>query len=1216
MYGGGTFKKLYNVEKGGDSGVIKGRKSINPEHEVVPGPKKKLSTVHKETIATTGSAINITSSNETVCHPGCPPAKPSLISAADYDLKTSHLHASNSFLKTPLRRNLSLSILPLPSVASLGGHKTSSLSSVETGGLTNEEKHTDPTPQLCGAHVPSDRKKQRTDDKITSPLKMEVNPSTMSHPPPSIVGSRPQHDTHLSYINLQTNQKHMQLKGVLFPPCIINANALSVNTSPATSISSAAKTSFLPKYQLKLPNADSNTSLHVGDKPTGIEDHTFTSALSSSHNDQTSPLVTTSEKKDSDPVTSPLMQTCEMKKTFSTTQAHLLSPCMATTLCQVKTSRFNENAAPSLSVVQRPFAATTITTTCLKDYQSGLCSTSIQPSRSDTASVPLQLHRPVEPTVAHIPAMPLITTASNQTSTAAVTAFSQSQSNSNPPLSHSQLSTASDPVNRAYASPNTASVPCHIVPCDMVQPAAQNVFHVHTADLQICLQLISDEQLALIEPQIENQADSSLSQRSMEALGPEVTQSKVQSSVTMEISSEGRGHQHLGHQKEMDQSGSLATLHMESTKPPLSVHFGKVQPNIHMIEHSNSSQAAVSAESKPPETLGLMLHPHKYSHVNTATETLNSSSSAMSAAASHKGVKSGRRQTSQEERTPSLNHCAEEQLLLDRRVSQGQLVSQTLSGQHSLSVTCLSPSTVNQNSTRSDLLEKESQQKLSSRLESGEPHPSLQVKSSQASSVAGADELSGLVSTFSFNKCKTPRQLKPQASIYSGNPAEPTLSETLNPSQQASRGCDRVGPLDNSSPLQEMTFNESQDVICSAHSEQQLGLFTSVTSNIQVERPRNTPAVLTHIQSPSTGLTEGASQMGCAAQKESQTWAHGGLSLGQPDSTDWRPKQSREAGETNHHSVEGQGGGAVMGEDNNRGIKSDQVPDQWGNTKTKCRYMGSSDMLKPVGEDKQVKADSCKNSWLSEQDLQHHSQTHSEMFECPPQSPLQAPSSSGNLNMPVSSGTTGLFNSAQPLLEMSNFYFSQQHWESSIIHNHQAQRILSEFSSSEHIKEQDKSQNAFSQIECSPQQRFPLQDEKQDQKQKSSSLSPDVKTSSIRHYCQVSHSVQGSRATAGYKGDNNMLDNRLPSKTFNYAEPEQNTKDWASNDYTVQSSNSGRPDTTNKYQSLLLAGQLQGYQSAECLTSGVRPVQSCQDYAGDTSSSDDEGKLIIALGEK
>ncbi|XP_071350857.1 zinc finger protein 831 [Trachinotus anak] len=1265
MYGGGTFKKLYKAEKGVDNSVIKGKKCMKPENEVVQGPQKRLSTIHKETVTTTGLAMNITCSSATVCHPGCPPAKLPLVSALDFNLGPSQLHSSYSSLKTPLRRDMS-SVLPLPSTGLLVSHKTDSMSSSEAGKLSNEDKHTDSTSQLCGAHVPSDRKKQRTDDKINCPLEMEPNPNILTHPPTLVTGSVPQQDTNHSYINVQKNQKHAQFKGALFLPCIINANAASVSTLPAISTPPAAKTSFLPKYQLKLPNAaepDSNTLPDVVDKPTGNDGCTYTSALPYSQTEQTSPTVTTSEKKVSDPAPSLLMQTCDIKNlnAVNSTQAQLPLSCTDTTLCKVEISRFGENVTSGLPLVHRQFAATTITTTCLHDYQTGLCSTSIQPHKSAAGLVPMQSPRRVAPVVANSPAT--TTTARNQTSASVITAHSHGQLNSNPHLSHSQPLPASDqlnPVNRVYASPNAPNVPCQIVPFDQVQPAAQNVFHVHTADLQICLQIISDEQLALIEPQIERQAASSISQScDMEALATEMIQNKAQSSVTMESSNEGRDHQQPGHQKESDQSESLPMLNTENVKVPFSFHLGKEQPNIHLTEHSNSSHATVSAESKPPEALGLMLRPHKYSHVNTATETLGSAGDVMSTTASFEGVQSERGQTSEEEHALSLNHCAEEQLLLHRRVSQVALVLQTLSGQQKLTVPCLTPSAVNQNSTRSKLLRKGSQEKLKnqgvscnagtmktnceapaykhSRFESGETHPSVRVKFGKASGGECADELSGSVSPFSINKCKAPRQLNLQASIHCSHHSEPTISDTLNPSKHENRGCDRVGPLDKSDPLHRTTLSESQDVISSAHMEKQPDQFTSVSSNNRVERPRDIPAVLTNTQSSTAGLVEGCPQVEFETQKEPQTWGYGGTP-GQSDNIDCMSKQSQEAGVTNHQRLDGHSGEEVMTKDKNGGIKTDQVPGQWGNSKSHCRYTLLPNTAKPEGEDRDFKVDSFKNSWLSEQHLQHLSQMHPGMSEYPPQSPQPAPSMSNNLNLPANSSQANLFDSSQPPLEMNNYYFSQQHWHNNIIHNQQTQ-FLSESNSSQVMKTE--TQNAFSRTESSPQQTtFSHVDLKQTLCTQQGnitagnsctavscctkltlgthkSLSPDVKTSSTTHHCQVPHSPQGSRTTAGWTGvtqvlNNNMLDinTGLPSKPFTYPGHRQDTKDQAPKDYTMQGSNSGRSDITNKYQSFILAGQLH---PAECPTSEVRPVQSCQDYPEDTSSSDDEGKLIIEL---
>lgn len=869
MYGDGTFKKLYNAEKGGDNSTIKGRKcSTNPEHEDL---QKRLLAAQQEAVATTVSTINFTSNSATVCHPDCPPAKLSLVSPVDFNLKTSQLHTSCRTLKSPLHRNLSLSVLPLPLIGSVVSHKTDNMGRVEEGRLINAEKQTDS--HFCGAQIPSDRKKQKTDEKITCPLEMKTISNTLTHPPPSVTRSASQHDTNLNYINLQKKLNHTQL----FPPCIISENTPSVSTLPATSTSSTANTSFLPKYQLKLPNTagtDSNASSHAVDKPAGTDGHSFTSTLSSCQTEQTPVSVKTFEKKCNDPVTSLLVHSCNFKKAnvFVSTQSQIISSC--TTLCQAGTSSLNQNPTSSPTVVQRQSAATTVTTTCLLHNQAGLCSTSIQPSKSARGSALMQFPKPVASVVANFPSTLSITTANNQASAATITAFSQSQPNPKPPLSHTQVSPALDqlsPVNRAHTSSNTSIVPCHVIPFDQMQSAAQNVFHVHTADLQICLQIISDEQLALIEPQIERQAGNTFSQtRDMEEEAPEGIQSRAQSSVIMESSIERRDHQQPGHQKELDKSESLPPLTTERIKHPPPVQFGRAEPNLYLTEHSNNTQAAVSADSKPPEALCSSRGQHKYDHVNTVTETEIATADVMSTATSFKGVKSGGNQTLEEEHALSLNCCAEEQLLLDRKVSQAGLVSQTTSGQHKLSMTSLSPTTINQKSLRTDMWRNESQNILiyqgtsctvkakdayrSSRLESGEIHTPPKGGIRQASSSAAcADELSGSLSSFFINRCSAPRQLDPQAFIYCTNPGEPRLSEAQSSSKHANMECDMVNPMDNSTPSQEITLSESQDVISSSHSEKQQGQFILVPSNIQVERPKD-PAVLMSIQSTTAGI--------------------------------------------------------------------------------------------------------------------------------------------------------------------------------------------------------------------------------------------------------------------------------------------------------------------------------------------------------------------------
>ncbi|XP_036958212.1 zinc finger protein 831 isoform X2 [Acanthopagrus latus] len=1158
MYGGGTFKKLYTAEKGVEDNVIKSRKcSTNPTHEAV----QKRPSVHNESEATTSSTMIFTSSSTTVYRRDYPNSKLSLGSTVDLNYsklnlnsKTKQLHTPGSSLKSPLPRNLSLSILPLPITESLVSNKTTSMSRAEDVRLTNEDTHTDSSLQLCEAHIPSDRKKQKTDDKIICNLEMDTNPNTLTHLPSSVTGSAPK-DTNLNYINPGKNLKHTQVKGALFPPCIINANLTpSVSTSPATSTTSTTKTSFLPKYQLKLPSApepQSNPSLQALDIPTGADGCNIISSLSSSHNEQT-----TSEKKCPDAVTSLLMQSCDIKRTNAPTS--------------------------TLAEVHRQFAAATTTTTCIQGYQAGLCSTSMQHSKSGGGLGAMQIPRPVAPVVANFTATPAVTTANrHQISAATTIAFSQDQPQPYSTLSHTQLSAASDQLSHVNASSKAPVVPCQVIPFDQMQPAAQNVFHVHTADLQICLQIISDEQLALIEPQIERPEASTLSQRhGVDA----VIQNKAQSSFTVE-SFKGSDYQPSRHQKDLDQNESLRTVNMEGIKPPLSVQFRKAEPNL-----NSNSQATVSAESKPPEALGLSQRPHEYSH--TVTETQSCMGNIMSTAASLKGVKSGGSQTSEEEHALFLNHCVDEQLLLDRRVSQGGAVSQTLSGQHNLSRNSLSLSTVDQNNTGIEILRKELKLKNQGTTHNvgimnakGEvsTHKSSKSQGRETQNIqSSSSACASAVSSFFINECKTLRPLNPQVSINCNNLVESTSSEGLNSSKNADMGCDRVSHMDNSDPSQEMSLG---DVIHSAHSDKQLGQFASVSSNIQVERSKDIPSMCIRIQSPTTGLMDGDSLVGCAAQKELQTLGHGGTP-GQPNSTDRRPKQSQEAGATNHDCMEGQSGGGLVGEDKNEGIMTDKEPGQWDRTIFNCRYTSLQDITKTEGEDGKAKVDSLKNSWLSAQHT-HLSQGHTGISESPQH--------------------TSLFNSPQPPTEVSSFYFSQQQWESGIIHDQQT-HVCCEKISSELMKEEE-AQHAFSQIESKPQH----------------TQTCSHKQTNIDPAFQKGNTTAVNRATAGLKGaghesNNNLLDNTLlPSKTVTYLQPTdyQDTKAKPPNDDTNQNSNSGRSDITNpnpKYQSFLFAGQFHGYQPAECLgVIGIRPVQSCQDDTEDTSSSDDEGKLIIEL---
>ncbi|KAM4587994.1 zinc finger protein 831 isoform 2-T2 [Odontesthes bonariensis] len=1199
MYRGGTFKRFYN-EKIGDSNTFKGRKcSTSPE--VAQGPQKTVSVVPKKTVTTTGSTINFTKSSVVVGHPSD--------SLQDLNPQSSHL---NSSVKAPARKNVSLSVLPLPTTGSLVSCKTECVSRTEAGRLVHFEKYTDSTSQLCEAHIPSDRKKQRTDDKITPPLETLTDPNTLTHPPPSVTGTLPPQDTNLTFVSPQNNPKHTELKGALFLPSKLTANVLSVSSPPTTSIPSAAKNSFLPKYQLKLPNApepDSKDSQRFVDQPKVSDDCPPTPALLSIPTDQT--LLA---KNFGNAIVSSLMETCA-------TQDQLVLPCAVKTLCQSGTSKLRQSLASSLAVVHRQFAAPTKTTSCLQDYQTGLCSTLMHPFKSAANSMLLQLPGSLAPAAAN----GSLTTVSNQTSATIALTQSHSHLSPNPPLHHMQLSTASgstNPGNGAHVGSNTPIVPCPIIPFD--QPA-KKVFHVHTADLQICLQIISDEQLALLAPQIEHPSSTVLSQRcEIEGISPEVAQKKAQS-VKVGNSSEGGYNKQPGNQRKTDERKSLPTLNTERNTPPLSVQFVKGEPAPHLSEHSTTTQAAASAGSNSP-------HPHKYGHINRVPQPQSSAGNVMSTAASLRSINSGESQTAETETALSWSRCAEEQFFPDRRISQDGTVSQTLSGQHKLSVTSLSTRTVNQNDMKSEQLGKESQHKLQTQNQGASCNANTLISSRSPSVEYLCQANTAACVDGSVNKCKAPRQLNTHRSIYCGHQEEPTLSQSQNLSKYTKMQCNRVGPSNKFSPSLEMTSRESQDVTSSENPEKHAGQSTSLFSDIRLERLKDSPVGCTTIQGPTTGLLEGASLVECGAQKDLQTLDHARTPV-QPESTDRRSKESLGEAETHHQSWEERRGGGVTGEDKNRTIKSDKV------TESHCRYI----VTKSEGEDTKVQVDSFKNSCLSEQHHQYFSQTQSGMSECPPPTSKEAPNTSNILDFPPSSIHTSLFNS--PPLEMNQFYLSQQNWGSSIIYNPQT-RVLHESNTSQRIIAQahlSETENIFSRTELCLQQTHSFTHEHQKQtsislsaqqenatagnntavsssdiltsgSRKNPSLSPDFVTLSSTHPSRVS---QFCRTTTGLTGDIQMSQNYQntgsPSKPFTYlkTEEKQDSIDMAPNDYTCQSSNSGRPDITSKYQSVFMAGSLSGHQPTECLISGVRPVQSC--YTEDTSSSDDEGKLIIEL---
>lgn len=168
-------------------------------------------------------------------------------------------------------------------------------------------------------------------------------------------------------------------------------------------------------------------------------------------------------------------------------------------------------------------------------------------------------------------------------------------------------------------------------------------------------------------------------------------------------------------------------------------------------------------------------------------------------------------------------------------------------------------------------------------------------------------------------------------------------------------------------------------------------------------------------------------------------------------------------------------------------------------------------------------------------------------------------------------------------------------------------------------------QNSFSSLSSRPEKTFVQQQKRDEQKiivpsaSKccTTALTPsghpqsDAITSSRTQTSDAHQSNADAVMTAGISTVGNILDsNAFPSRSFTCPEiaDYNSTTDSATHADAGESSNSGAI-----YSSFFFLSQTHDYPAAESQSGTVRPVQSCQENMEDTSSSDDEGKLIIEL---
>lgn len=814
MYGGGTFKKLYDTEAGGKESGIKGRKGpTNPDQELVQGLQKQPSGVQQAQVTTPDPTISCAPQDGSA-------AKLSFASTLDFNLKTTQVYTSCSSLKNPFRRNLSLSALPLPINGS--GREAESTSTAASENIPPGSSS-----KLCESQIPSDRKKQRTDEKMSCPSEMETEPIPIAPPSHSATGNVPHPAT--TFVSRLKNLTHAPLKGAVIP-CMMSAQSLTVISPCLTPTPSTAKTSFLPKYQLKLPNAaesDPSPPLDIADK------------VPASFGASPSPCAETTS------LPPPTTQSCsESKKTsatISTQSQPSLSSRTATTLCKAEPSAtVGEYATTARVDFLRRQSAAAMTTICPQEHRAELHCTSVQPPNSEVHSSPAHSAA----VVVDVPATTSVMTGSDRSDCCSLPQ----------PNSHTLLPPTSGQSNlvsrSSHAGAHTSAVSTRSLHCDQKLLPAQSVFHVRTGDLQICLQIISDEQLALIQPQIERQADSDFPQRPRTE-ATQLSQGSAQNSHdTLRSSREDGNHQQPGAHKDLDRS-----IPASPVVKRMITQVEDPESNMSLAESDHSEHTATSADSQAPDAPG-QSQSHTYGHVNTVTATRKSVMDAVTTEASREASLSvGRSQMLVEE---PQKHATTHVQDMDGVCSRASFIQHipnfnTLNQSSSIRV---KDKLVHQNQANNPgttcnfaMAEVKSSKSLS-----GISPPILPVRLQPMPSTTCATKQSA--APYPISKDRAARQLKPQESIYCSDPTECVSPQTHHSSERSKAGANAKSPVVAPPPSDELFQKEPRDSLTSAQkistvNDSQL---TPLSPQSQVERPTYVLAASTTSQSPSAGM--------------------------------------------------------------------------------------------------------------------------------------------------------------------------------------------------------------------------------------------------------------------------------------------------------------------------------------------------------------------------
>ncbi|XP_048879182.1 zinc finger protein 831 isoform X2 [Brienomyrus brachyistius] len=292
MYGDGTFRKLCNMEKGSDRNAFRAKKSGNSmEQDKGQEIHSKNTGSFRETQNSGISTPDLKSdanNMDSACNPSQVPPHLPPSGCVTLDQAASNPDASNAFLQKRILRNPTVStqqsVTKQSNIQTLSNKNDRGVKELD---LEEENSEAPSSSSQGGSHLPSERKKQRTDENICMPVeKTDVVTTSLcakskeeetqnqwlpfisDHTTekytniPEYTKSIPEYtnipeqkntvmskdkimDFKTSPFDHQLNHKNIQLQGYESSPSQENVRRLSALT----------KSSFLPKYQLKLPQS-------------------------------------------------------------------------------------------------------------------------------------------------------------------------------------------------------------------------------------------------------------------------------------------------------------------------------------------------------------------------------------------------------------------------------------------------------------------------------------------------------------------------------------------------------------------------------------------------------------------------------------------------------------------------------------------------------------------------------------------------------------------------------------------------------------------------------------------------------------------------------------------------------------------------------------------------------------------------------------------------